>query len=134
MKINRRAFLKHSAIGTGTVLLSSRLAGQAAEAAQSAPLYYDPFASVELGKTGMKWGRLCMGTGMTGGNRQSNQTRMGKEKFTELLQGAYERGVRVFDLADLYGTHPYLIPALKSVPRQDYAIVSKIWFKPGGIA
>jgi len=133
MKINRRAFLKQSAIGTSGVLLGSRLAGRAADPASSAPLYHDPFASVDLGKTGMKWSRLCIGTGMRGGNRESNQTRMGQEKFTELLQGAYERGVRVFDLADLYGTHPYVIPALKGVPRGDYAIISKIWFKPGGI-
>ena len=32
---------------------------------------------------------------------------MGKEKFEALIKGSYERGVRVFDLADLYGTHPY---------------------------
>jgi len=70
---------------------------------------------------------------MRGGNRQSNHTRMGKEKFEALLHGAYERGVRLFDLADLYGTHPYLIPALKGIPRDRYAIVTKIWFSGGGI-
>jgi aryl-alcohol dehydrogenase-like predicted oxidoreductase len=42
-------------------------------------------------------------------------------------------GVRWFDLADLYGTHPYLIPALKTIPRDKYGIVTKIWFQPGGI-
>src|SRR4051794_12465418 len=133
MKINRRAFLKQSAVGGTGVLLSSRLAGHAAGAASSVPLYYDPFAPVDLGKTGMKWSRLCIGTGMKGGNRESNQTRMGKEKFTELLHGAFDRGVRVFDLADLYGTHPYVIPALKGVPRKEYSLISKIWFRSGGI-
>jgi aryl-alcohol dehydrogenase-like predicted oxidoreductase len=58
---------------------------------------------------------------------------MGKENFEALLKGAYDRGVRVFDMADLYGTHPYLLPALKGIPRDDYAIISKIWFRPGGI-
>src|SRR5262249_54084817 len=43
-----------------------------------------------------------------------------------------ERGVRVFDLADMYGTHPYLIPALKNIPRDNYFIISKIWWRPNG--
>jgi hypothetical protein len=86
MKINRRIFLKQSAVGATGVLLGSQLAGRAAEAAASVPMYHDPFAPVNLGKTGMKWSRLCIGTGMKGGNRESNQTRMGKEKFTELLR------------------------------------------------
>jgi aryl-alcohol dehydrogenase-like predicted oxidoreductase len=58
---------------------------------------------------------------------------MGKEKFDALLQGAHERGVRLYDLADLYGTHPYLLPALKGVPRDSIGIISKIWFRRGGI-
>src|ERR1051325_1034590 len=74
-----------------------------------------------------------MGTGVHGGNRESNLTRMGKEKGEALLKDAYERGVRVFDLADLYGTHPFLLPALKGMPRANYAIISKIWWRPGGI-
>ena len=39
----------------------------------------------------------------------------------------------MFDLADLYGTHPYIIPSLQGIPRDRYAICSKIWFRPGGI-
>jgi aryl-alcohol dehydrogenase-like predicted oxidoreductase len=94
---------------------------------------FDPYETVPLGKSNLKLSRVCMGTGVRGGNRQSNQTRMGKEQFETLIKGAYERGVRLFDLADLYGTHPYLIPALKDIPRRDYAIISKIWWRPGGI-
>ncbi len=74
-----------------------------------------------------------MGTGVKGGNRQSNHTRMGKEKLEKLFNEAYDRGVRWFDLADLYGTHPFLVPALKTMPRDKYGIVTKIWFRPGGI-
>ncbi len=102
-------------------------------AKESIPPRFDPYEPVSLGKTKIKMSRVCMGTGVHGGKRESNQTRMGKEKFQSLIQGAYERGVRVFDMADLYGTHPYLIPALKSVPRQDYVIISKIWWDKGGI-
>jgi aryl-alcohol dehydrogenase-like predicted oxidoreductase len=128
MQIQRREFLKRSAMGVSTLLVAPVVA----KAAVHAPKY-DPFEAVPLGKSGVSFSRVCMGTGMRGGNRQSNQTRMGKEKFEELLHGAFERGVRTFDMADLYGTHPYLLPALKGVPRKDYAIISKIWFRPGGI-
>src|SRR3954452_20158497 len=129
MKIQRREFLKRSALGMGGMLAGARLA----RAAESIPLRFDPFEAVPLGKTSVKMSRVCMGTGMRGGGRQSNQTRAGKEHFEALIKGAFDRGVRVFDLADLYGTHPYLIPALKGIPRSEYQIISKIWWRPGGI-
>ncbi len=130
MPIKRREFLKRSVLGAGMVATGLPFA-RAAES--TVPAKYDPYEKVPLGKTDLKLSRFCLGTGVNGGNRQSNATRMGKEKFTALIQGAYERGVRVFDLADLYGTHPYVIPALKTVPRQDYLIITKIWFRDGGI-
>lgn len=77
--------------------------------------------------------RVIMGTGVRGGNRQSNHTRMGKEKCEALMRDAFERGVRGYDLADMYGTHPFVVSALKSIPRKDYAVITKIWFRPGGI-
>ena len=129
MNIGRRDFIKRSALGVGTVLAGASLT----RAKESIPLRFDPYEQVSLGKTKVKMSRVCMGTGVHGSKRESNQTRMGKEKFQSLIQGAYERGVRVFDLADLYGTHPYLLPALKSVPRKDYIIISKIWWNKGGI-
>jgi aryl-alcohol dehydrogenase-like predicted oxidoreductase len=129
MMIPRREFLKRSAAGVGGLLAGF----PSAHAAASNPGHFDPYESVTLGKSGLKVSRFCLGTGVHGGNRQSNQTRMGKEKFTALIQGAHERGVGLFDLADLYGTHPFLVPALRGLPRDRYGIVSKIWFRPGGI-
>jgi aryl-alcohol dehydrogenase-like predicted oxidoreductase len=81
----------------------------------------------------LKFSRFCLGTGVHGGNRQSNMTRMGEEKSEALIHAAHERGIGLFDLADLYGTHPFLLPALKGLPRDRFGIVSKIWFRPGGI-
>src|SRR5690348_15092767 len=115
MKIKRRDFLKQSAFGVTGFLAGAQIT----RAAQPSQGRFDPYETIPLGKTKLKVGRLCMGTGVKGGNRQSNQTRMGKEKFDALIKAAYERGVRVFDLADIYGTHPYLIPALKGIPRND---------------
>jgi aryl-alcohol dehydrogenase-like predicted oxidoreductase len=129
MKVKRREFLKQSAFGVGGLLVSARMS----PAAESNLKRFDPYETVPLGKTKLKMSRVCMGTGVRGGSRASNQTRMGKEKFETLIKGAYERGVRAFDMADLYGTHPYLIPALKDIRRDDYMIISKIWWNTGGI-
>jgi aryl-alcohol dehydrogenase-like predicted oxidoreductase len=129
MKINRRDFIKTSAIGLSGAMLGPGVC----RAQTAAPSGYDPYEKVQLGKTKLNFSRFCMGTGVKGGNRESNHTRMGKEKFETLLNDAYDRGVRWFDLADLYGTHPFLLPALKTIPRDRFGIISKIWFRPGGI-
>ncbi len=129
MIMQRREFIKRTALGLGALSLGT----QFVPAAEAPGGFYDPYETVPLGKTGLKFSRFCMGTGMSGGNRQSNHTRMGKERFETLLNDGYDRGVRWFDLADLYGTHPYLIPALKTIPRDKYGIITKIWFRPGGI-
>jgi len=129
MNMKRRQFLKQSALGVGALVLSTRFGS-----AQEVPVrYYDPFEVVPLGKTKLRMSRMCLGTGMRGGNRQSNHTRLGKEKFEGLIRGANERGLTAFDLADLYGTHPYVVPALKGIPREKYTIISKMWFRSGGI-
>ena len=129
MKIKRREFLGKSLVGAGGVLLGANLPS----AAERKPQRFDPFETVPLGNSKLKVSRVCLGTGMRGGNRQSNHTRMGKEKFEALIRGSHERGVTMFDLADMYGTHPYVIPALKGIPRDKFTIVTKIWFRPGGI-
>jgi len=127
--MRRREFLAGSIAGAGSLLLGTELTA----AVKPIPVTFDPYERVPLGKTKIKVTRVGFGTGMRGGNRQSNQTRMGKEKFEALLRAAYEDGVRLFDAADLYGTHPYLAGALKKMPRKDYALVSKIWWRRGGI-
>jgi aryl-alcohol dehydrogenase-like predicted oxidoreductase len=126
MKIQRREFLKRSALGVSAIALSPTFA-------PAAPAYHDPYETVPLGKTGIKFTRFCMGTGMSGGMHQSNHSRMGKEKLEALIHGAYDRGVRLYDLADLYGTHPFLVPALKGIPRDQYGIITKIWWRKGGM-
>jgi aryl-alcohol dehydrogenase-like predicted oxidoreductase len=129
MMMKRRQFLKQSALGLGALVLTPRLVR-----AQEVPArFYDPYEIVPLGKTRVKMSRMCLGTGMRGGKRESNHTRMGKEKFEGLIRGAFDRGLNTFDLADLYGTHPYVVPALKGIPREKFVIVSKMWFRPGGI-
>jgi aryl-alcohol dehydrogenase-like predicted oxidoreductase len=129
MKLQRRDFLRRTSLGVGGLLVGgARLADAAPQ-----PARVDPFALVPLGRTPLKVSRFCLGTGMRGGNRESNQSRMGRTKFEALIRESFDRGTRLFDLADLYGTHPYIVPALKAIPRDRYQIVTKLWWAKGGL-
>jgi aryl-alcohol dehydrogenase-like predicted oxidoreductase len=129
MKIPRREFLGRTALGLGSVLLAPRLLGEPLPL----PKPFDPYERVPIGKTKLKFSRVVLGTGMKGSNRQSNHTRLGKEKFEALIRESNDRGVDTFDLADLYGSHPYVIPALQNIQRDKFQIITKIWFRDGGI-
>lgn len=125
--MNRREFINTTVAGAGALLIGQPLVATATART------FDPFEKIKLGKTGLEVSRFCLGTGMRGSNRQSNHTRMGQARFTELVRGAYERGARMFDLADLYGTHPFFAQAMKDIPRDQYVIATKIWFRPGAL-
>lgn len=127
--LKRREFLKKSAAGAGGVLLGAGWAG----AAEPAVKYHDPYALVPLGNTNLKFTRLCMGTGTHGSRRSSNQTRRGSGYLQKLIRDAYDRGLRTYDLADLYGSHTDVPPALAGLPRDSYSLITKIWWANGGI-
>lgn len=128
-QISRRKFISKISVGAGTVLLANATETVAGLSKRST----NPFQTITLGKSGIKTSMIGMGTGYHGGNRECNLTRMGKKKGVALLEYAYERGIRMFDGADSYGSHPFITEALKSKPREDYTLVSKIWVRPGGI-
>ena len=107
--------------------------GPQAARAQAPAAYVDPYALVRLGRTPLKVSRFCLGTGMRGGMRSSNHSRMGKQAFETLIRESFDRGTRLFDLADTYGTHPFVVPALKGIARDRYQIVTKVWFMRGGL-
>lgn len=133
MKMDRRQFLAATMAGAGGMLLGRQTPVEAAPAAApAAPACAGPFDLVPLGKTGLKVCRTGFGTGMNGGNRQSNQTRMGKEAFEKLINEAYDRGVRLFDMADLYGTHEFVGRVLKA-KRDQCVFVSKMWTGAKGL-
>lgn len=126
--LTRRQFLTTITVGTGAVLLGKvafDLPGY------SSGVSTDPFQIVRLGKSGIKSTLLGMGTGFSGGNRSSNITRAGVAE--SLIHQAYEKGIRFFDCADSYGTHPFTAAALKGIPRESYILSSKIWVSQGGI-
>ncbi|MDR1886521.1 MAG: aldo/keto reductase [Prevotellaceae bacterium] len=87
---------------------------------------------VKLGKSGLRVSRIAMGTGTVGYGKASNQTRLGMEKFVNLAHHAYERGIRFYDMADVYGSQPFVGEALKTLPRDKVTLMTKIWTQPDG--
>ncbi len=87
---------------------------------------------VKLGTTGLTVSRIAMGTGTSGYNNGSNQTRLGMESFVRLARHAYDKGITFFDMADGYGSHTYVREALKTLPREQVTLMTKIWtHEPG---
>src|ERR1700719_2285739 len=82
---------------------------------------------VTLGKTGIQTSRLAMGTGTVGSGHHSHQTALGIKGLSDLLLNGYDHGLRFFDSADSYGSHPHVAEALKHVPRDKVTVLTKTW-------
>jgi len=123
-KLTRRQFLTGT-LATGAALYSSDVL-DAGEGGRRLKKLTD---RVKLGETGIKASCLGFGTGTKGWNKRSNQTKLGIVEFTRMIRHAYDQGINYFDVADLYGTHPYLCSALKGIPREKYVIETKIWYR-----
>lgn len=135
-EMDRRRFLGSAAgaaaiLGASNVLHGAPVADRPADAAVSTERPPRP-PMIELGNTKIKMSRLGQGTGVKGGNRQSDQTRMGFAHFVDLMHHAYDRGIRFFDLADLYGTHVYFREALREMKRDELTILTKLWWRYDG--
>jgi 1-deoxyxylulose-5-phosphate synthase len=81
--------------------------------------------TVVLGRTGIRTSRLAMGTGTVGSGHRSNQTALGLQGLSALLLNGYDHGLRFFDSADAYGSHPHVAEALKHVPRDRVTVLTK---------
>ncbi|MDD4515156.1 aldo/keto reductase [Massilibacteroides sp.] len=126
--INRRKFIKTSAIGFAGLAIS----GQDALSALSKTTVKNKISSVLLGNTGLEISQVGLGTGTVAYDKSSNQTRLGMDNFLRLAQHAYDRGLTYFDLADSYGSHSYIANALKHMDREKVQLCSKIWTHPNG--
>jgi 1-deoxyxylulose-5-phosphate synthase len=123
--MKRREFIVHTARGLAAAWVGSR--GLAAWAS-TPPVLAKKFAAsdtVVLGKTGIKTSRLAMGTGTVGFGHHSNQTELGVKGLSELLLTGYDHGLRFFDAADAYGSHPHVAEALKQLPRDKVTVLTK---------
>jgi diketogulonate reductase-like aldo/keto reductase len=62
-----------------------------------------------------------------GTGHHSHQTALGIQGLSDLLLNGYDHGLRFFDAADSYGSHPHVAEALKHVPRDKVTVLSKSW-------
>lgn len=124
--MRRREFLLKSAAATGAAWLAShRLLAQIA--ATPLPRKFSATDTVTLGSTGIMTSRLAMGTGTVGYDHHSNQTALGVKGLSDLLRNGYDNGLRFFDAADSYGSHPHVAESLKHMPRDRATILTKTW-------
>jgi len=122
--MNRREFIIRSASLAAAGCLGSRLAALPVAAL---PQKFAASDTVVLGRTGIKTSRLAMGTGTVGSGHHSHQTALGVRGLSDLLLNGYDHGLRFFDAADAYGSHPHVAEALKHVPRDKVTVLTKTW-------
>ncbi len=131
-RIDRRSFICKSTLGlAGTAVAVSGLVNLGFNSA--AGVLID---SVNLGETGLKVPRLALGTGSFGWKKTSSQKKLGEDKFVHMAQHAFDRGVRFFETADMYGTHEFVGKAMEKVGRENVTLLTKImvydhegWYK-----
>lgn len=124
--MHRREFLVRSATAAGAAWLSTKSI-LSALAEQTLGKKFAASDTVMLGNTGIKTSRLAMGTGTVGTGHHSHQTSLGVHGLSDLLLNGYDHGLRFFDSADSYGSHPHVAEALKHVPRDKVTVLSKSW-------
>src|SRR6202140_4298218 len=124
--MRRREFLVRSASGLGAAWLSSNSILNAL-ATQTLPAKFSASDAVTLGNTGIKTSRLAMGTGPVCSGHPSHQTALGTKGLSDLLLNGYDHGLRFFDSADSYGSHPPVAEALKHVQRDKVTVLTKTW-------
>ena len=118
--MKRREFISTTAAGLGAAWLGTRWLGSGTARVLAAPTLTRKFAAsdtVVLGSTGIRTSRLAMGTGTVGVGHHSHQTALGVKGLSDLLLNGYDHGLRFFDAADSYGSHPHVAEALKHVSR-----------------
>jgi len=126
--LNRRQFMTALSLGTAHLMFENPLYGLARRFTSP-----DPLQSVALGESGLKTTLLGFGTGVSGGNRSSYLVRQDKGKSIAVLRHAYDRGIRMFDGADTYGTHGLVAEAFQGMDREKLVLTSKIWTRGGAI-
>lgn len=123
--MKRREFLVNATWGLAAAWASAKSLPETF--APSLSRKFSAADTVVLGKTGIRTSRLAMGTGTIGFGHHSNQSALGVPGLSRLLLNGYDHGLRFFDTADAYGTHPHVAEALKHVPRDKVTVLTKSW-------
>ncbi len=131
--MHRREFLVRTATAAGIAWLSSKSILNAI-AEQTLSKRFAASDIVTLGHTGIQTSRLAMGTGTVGSGHHSHQTALGVQGLADLLRNGYDHGLRFFDAADSYGSHPHVAEALKHVPRDKVTVLTKTFSRDAASA
>ena len=128
-RTTRREFIHRTGYAAGAVWLGSKTFAARLALAEIPPLAqrFSATDTVTLGSTGIQTSRLAMGTGTVGSGRHSHQTALGVDGLSRLLLNGYDNGLRFFDAADSYGSHPHVAEALKHVDRSKVTLLTKSW-------
>jgi len=132
--MKRREFLHRTACAAGAAWLDSSAFPRRAFALPALSRKFSAADTVTLGKTGIQTSRLAMGTGTVGVGHHSHQTALGLKGLSDLLLNGYDQGLRFFDSADSYGSHPHVAEALKHVPRDKVTVLTKTWARDAASA
>src|SRR5437660_9974047 len=132
--MKRREFLHRTACAAGALSLHASVFARGALTLTPLPRKFSASDSVTLGKTGIQTSRLAIGTGTVGVGHQSHQTALGIRGLSDLLLNGYDHGLRFFDSADSYGSHPHVADALKHVPRDRVTVLTKTWARDAATA
>ena len=123
----RRDFLHWSSRAAAGALLASHSVARRLAAIPPLSQKFAATDMVTLGNTAIKTSRLAMGTGTVGAGKHSHQTALGMNGLPRLLLNGYDNGLRFFDAADSYGSHPHVAEALKHVDRSKVTVLTKSW-------
>lgn len=127
LKLRRREFLLQASRAAAGAVIGSSLLTQRLLAIPPLSGKFSAADTVSLGRTGIQTSRLAMGTGTVGYGHHSNQTALGLKGLSDLLLHGYDSGLRFFDLADAYGSHPHAAQALKHLDRSKVTVLTKSW-------
>jgi 1-deoxyxylulose-5-phosphate synthase len=127
--MKRRDFIIGASCGVGAAWLGARgwAGARALPALPPLPRKFSAADTVTLGKTGITTSRLAMGTGTVGTGHHSHQTDLGVKGLSDLLLNGHDNGLRFFDSADAYGSHPHVAETLKHVSRDKVTVLTKTW-------
>lgn len=128
-RTSRREFVHCTGFAVGALWLSGKSMATRLTWTEMPPLSqkFSATDTVILGNTGIETSRLAMGTGTVGSGHHSNQTALGIDGLSRLLLNGYENGLRFFDAADSYGSHPHVAATLKQVNRSKVTLLTKSW-------
>jgi 1-deoxyxylulose-5-phosphate synthase len=125
--MKRREFIVGATLGMGAAWIGSKSWTTWARAMPPLPRKFAAADTVTLGNTGITTSRLAMGTGTVGSGHHSHQTSLGVKGLSDLLLNGHDNGLRFFDSADAYGSHPHVAEALKHVSRDKVTVLTKTW-------